>query len=625
MSAAHRECFMKWNHHVNGQAVDVQLNAEKQKQQRRNSEALEKIVTTLLYLARQGQSFRGHDEEEGNFKQLLRLRSADSAVLSEWLNGSQRNKWTSHDVQNELLRIMSHAVIRNIVRCVTESRFFAVIGDESTDISGMQQFSITLRHVTHQFAVREDFIGLYEVEQANAEQLSSLVLDCFIRLNLDVHHLRGQGYDGAAVMAGARNGVAAKIAQREPRAVYMHCAGHTLNLALQDASKHVTLIREVLDIIRELINFMRDSPKRCRLFDEVKSQLPELDESHLSRSMSLRPLCPTRWTVRTASLSSVSTNYTALLQTLNDITTQCRDDSGAKAAGFLRQLESFDIWFGVQLALLVFEPTEQCSRILQTKNISAVDAKNAAIVTNTLLQSLRNDAKFNSFYDNCVEQAETIGVEQPILKRQIRRPGRFEDGAPAYHPQTCRDKFRQIYNQFVDSAVTSIADRFDNPAYTLFAQIESTLIQSANGTVSEKDVSAICAHFGDDLQLDKLSRQLGVLTDLCRGRGQRITSINQLLDKFVDLGPAVNLLDAVNTLLRLFFVLPASVASAERSFSAMRRMKTYLRSTMTSERLNSVMVLHVNKELTDALRVSDIMREFISFNDTRKDTFGQVA
>lgn len=193
--------------------------------------ALEIITTTLLYLACQGHSFRGHHEGDGSFMQLLQLRSADCVELASWLNGSQRNKWTAHDIQNEILQILSHAVIREIVQKCVESRFFSINADESTDVSGQQQLSVILRHVDEDFSVHEDFVGLYEVDKADAANLSAIILDCLRRFGLDVHMLRGQGYDGAAVMSGSRNGVATKIAEVEHRAVYMHCAGHTLNLA----------------------------------------------------------------------------------------------------------------------------------------------------------------------------------------------------------------------------------------------------------------------------------------------------------------------------------------------------------------------------------------------------------
>jgi len=108
--------------------------------------------------------------------------------------------------------MMSHEVIRGIVRQCSENRFFSIITNESTDISGKQQFSISLRYDAQDFTVHEEFIGLYEVDKADADHL---LLDCLCSLGLDVHLLRGQAYDGAAVMAGARNGVATKISELE--------------------------------------------------------------------------------------------------------------------------------------------------------------------------------------------------------------------------------------------------------------------------------------------------------------------------------------------------------------------------------------------------------------------------
>jgi hypothetical protein len=52
----------------------------------------------------------------------------------------------------------------------------------------------------------------------------------------------------------------------------------------------------------------------------------------------------------------------------------------------------------------------------------------------------------------------------------------------------------------------------------------------------------------------------------------------------------------VTTLLKLLLVSPASSAEAERSFSALRRLKTWLRSAMTDTRLNAVSVCHVHQQ-----------------------------
>ena len=59
-------------------------------------------------------------------------------------------------------------------------------------------------------------------------------------------------------------------------------------------------------------------------------------------------------------------------------------------------------------------------------------------------------------------------------------------------------------------------------------------------------------------------------------------------------------------------VMPATNAVSERSFSALKRVKTYLRSTMGESRLNHFMLLHVHKELAD-----------VEDNQRRKQLFGK--
>ena len=61
------------------------------------------------------------------------------------------------------------------------------------------------------------------------------------------------------------------------------------------------------------------------------------------------------------------------------------------------------------------------------------------------------------------------------------------------------------------------------------------------------------------------------------------------------------LISEVIVLAKLILVSPATNAESEMMFSALRRLKTYLRSTMSDERLNYLMVLHVQKGKTDSI------------------------
>ena len=78
----------------------------------------------------------------------------------------------------------------------------------------------------------------------------------------------------------------------------------------------------------------------------------------------------------------------------------------------------------------------------------------------------------------------------------------------------------------------------------------------------------------------------------------------------------------VEKLVRLLLVSPASSAEAERSFSALRRLKTWLHSTMTQLRLNSLAICHVHREDLDLVDVDVLIEEFVNRNEKRAFMFG---
>ena len=80
-------------------------------------------------------------------------------------------------------------------------------------------------------------------------------------------------------------------------------------------------------------------------------------------------------------------------------------------------------------------------------------------------------------------------------------------------------------------------------------------------------------------------------------------------------------------MLKLLLVSPASSAEAERSFSALRRLKTWLRSTMTETRLNAVAVCHVHQQKLDdnnVISIKELMQQFVTCSEMRKDMFGEI-
>ena len=67
------------------------------------------------------------------------------------------------------------------------------------------------------------------------------------------------------------------------------------------------------------------------------------------------------------------------------------------------------------------------------------------------------------------------------------------------------------------------------------------------------------------------------------------------------------------------FPSPPAPLNAVFHHCGLRRLKTFLRSTMSQERLNHVAVLHVHKDLTDNINLHELCNDFISRNDVSKN------
>ena len=125
---------------------------------------------------------------------------------------------------------MAHRVLREILDDISKSPFLAVMEDETTDQSNIEQLTLVIRCVDDDFCVSEEFLGLYSLAEADANSIVSVLLDALLRFQIPLSKLRGQCYDGCSTMAGTKSGVAAQISAKEHRAVFTHCYGHALNL-----------------------------------------------------------------------------------------------------------------------------------------------------------------------------------------------------------------------------------------------------------------------------------------------------------------------------------------------------------------------------------------------------------
>ena len=104
------------------------------------------------------------------------------------------------------------------------------------------------------------------------------------------------------------------------------------------------------------------------------------------------------------------------------------------------------------------------------------------------------------------------------------------------------------------------------------------------------------------------------------------TTTREAADFPSKLSPEIRqMLNQVEVLVRLLLVIRASSAEAERSFSTLRCLKTWLRATMTQGRLNFVCVLNVHSNILDILNLLDVGEQFMAKHNSHFELFGKFA
>ena len=541
--------------------------------------------------------------------------------MNEWL---RKRKYISPTSVDELIKLMGKAILRDIISKVTSAKWYAIIADEATDVSGTEQVSISDRWVNSCYEVHEDLLGLKELPDTKAVTIHHKVKEFLVKCPLSISQCRGQAYDGASNMSGIRNGAQALFKQDEPKALYVHCLAHSLNLCVQDVSKKCKLLRNTLDFIQNLLQLIKFSPKRLNLFESLKNDVTLNTGETLP---SLRTLCPTRWTVRHGAIASVLKNYKVLLTAL-DVIQEGHDEYAAKGSGLLSRMEQFDTFFGLKLAHQIFAPAEQCSTNIQAVNVTVQEAMKAANVLTSHLCSIRNESTFNRFYDHVIHESQSLTAE-PELPRSRKLPRRLDHGSSAPHVHLCaRDMYRQAYYEAVDTVSEEVKRRFDQSDIQLIRDIETLLLTSANGTIAQTLSEALVRFFERDVDVERLKVQLCMLPDTIKtafdGSIKRVTNVRTIADAMMKSEIYQNMLCEVNKALLLYFTFPVTTSTAERSFSSLRRIKTYLRNTMSACKLNNLLLMHVHQHRTDTLDLVELAKEFIAVNQRRMNYFGKT-
>ena len=173
--------------------------------------------------------------------------------------------------------------------------------------------------------------------------------------------------------------------------------------------------------------------------------------------------------------------------------------------------------------------------------------------------------------------------------------------------------------------INHIKDRFDQPGFSVLRNLEDLLLKAAWNEDYATELEFVLSMYKDDFDASKLKTQLELLSASFSSFERRPTLL-EVRDHFAKLSSAQrSFMSEICVLLNLILVIPATNAVSERSASALRRIKTYLRSTMTQIRLNNLLILHVHKQMADNLDISACLNDFVSDSEHRLSVLGKFV
>ena len=186
----------------------------------------------LKFLLHQGLAFHGHDESEessnrGNFLELLEFLAENSEEVKQYVlkNALGNCTLTSPKIQKQIIHCCAIETRKKIMEEFGDEPY-AILADESSDISHREQLALCLCYVDKLGRPYERFIGVLHVEDTSALSLKKAIEELLGSNHLMMDQIRGQGYDGASNMKGEIKGLKTLIMQQSSSAYYIHCFAH---------------------------------------------------------------------------------------------------------------------------------------------------------------------------------------------------------------------------------------------------------------------------------------------------------------------------------------------------------------------------------------------------------------
>ncbi|XP_050321353.1 zinc finger MYM-type protein 1-like [Bactrocera neohumeralis] len=289
-------------------------------------------------------------------------------------------------------------------------------------------------------------------------------------------------------------------------------------------------------------------------------------------------------------------------------------DTIVQAKSLLKSIQTFEF-----IVLLKFWDSllSQINRVNLALQDKKLDIARAAKMIKGLLSQLTiyRETFFTTILQSSIVTAEQLQVT-PDFQDTRKRPKKMmpgekaKDESPSISAQT---HFKAGLIQVLDLMIAQMNTRFIalNEVADDFAFLSGQAIVNTSVTELTKIAADLAIKYPDDLDPHEFSSEIESFKFQATTLMSEATDMNHLnvLEKIFDLS-LEDVYPNITTALRIFLCMPVTTATCERSFSKLKLIKSYLRSSLGQERLANISILSIEKDTTTRLNFDKIIDLF---------------